>query len=345
MTHSTTRVLFAALASLTLGATSALAQLMPDRMFYGVDRKIPMTVTAEGDPVIKLYDPATQQEVDSAPAIAGGVDLASLFPRLWQEKTDQVYYAQLEVDGVPTGAPVVLTPMVSVDKAMLINPQTGQPAQPGERGRPIFESDIAGMQGRTRQLVYSGLRAYVSKDVVMETSLGDIRFRLRPDVAPNHAFNFRWLTEGGYYTDILFHRVVPDFVVQVGDPTGVGSGGPGYQIDLEKSNLPHDFGVLSMARTNDPDTGGSQVFICLTRERTAMLDGSYTTFGQAISGADTIVALGNTEVQGQKPVNPPVLERAYLVDTAPLGTWTAPVTRPDATAQPATDEPAGDGER
>ena len=136
---------------------------------------------------------------------------------------------------------------------------------------------------------------------------------------------------------------MPSFVVQVGDPTGVGSGGPGYAIDLERSSLLHDFGVLSMARTGEPDTGGSQIFICLTREATAQLDGSYTAFGESIAGADTIAALGDVEVQGQKPVDPPVLERAYLVDSAPITEWKAPVRRPAATPEPA--EETGNAQR
>lgn len=314
----------------------ASAQLVPDRLYYGVDRTMPMTVTADGDDItIKLFNPADSSELADAPAVAGGVDLASLFPTLWTDKRQAVLYAQLVVGGSPTGAPVVLQPMISVDKARIVNPQTMQPVQPGQRGVPLFDSDRARMSGQTRPVTYSGIKAYTLKDAVLETSAGDIRVRLRPDKAPNHAWNFRTLVDGGYYNDIIFHRILPDFVIQVGDPTGTGSGGPGHQIDLEQSDLPHDFGVLSMARTGDPDTGGSQIFICLTRERTAMLDGSYTAFGQTIAGADTIVALGNSELADQRagrPVDPPLLNKAYLVDSAPFGTGPMPVHRPAADA-------------
>jgi peptidyl-prolyl cis-trans isomerase B (cyclophilin B) len=346
MTHTPrAATLLLSLATLAAAASPTLAQLVPDRMYYGVDRKAPMTVSANGDAEIRLFDPATREVVASAPAVDGGVDFASLFPELWTQKSEQVRYAQLFVDDRAVGAPVVLVPMVSVDRAILVNPQTGQPVQRGQRGKPLFDSQIAEMQARPRSVVYSGVRAYVSKDVVLETSMGEIRIRLRPDVAPNHAWNFRTLVEGGYYTDIIFHRVVPSFVVQVGDPTGVGSGGPGHHIDLENSSLLHDFGVLSMARTGEPDTGGSQIFICLTRQATAQLDGSYTTFGESIAGADTIIALGNTPVQGQTPVDPPVLERAYLVDTAPLPAWPAVVKRPEATPAGETGEETGEAQR
>jgi len=338
MTHDNTppcstssrSALFTCIAAVALLASSAIAQLTPDRTFYGVDRKIPMAVNApNGDAVIKLFNPTDESEVASAPAVDGGVDIASLFPMLWTDKGSEVFYAQLFVDETPTGAPVVLSPMISVDKAKIVNPQTLQPVQPGQRGVPKFDSEFFELRGQGPwQYVYSGLRAYTLKDAVLVTSMGDIRIRLRPDKAPNHALNFASLVEGGFYTDIIFHRIMNKFVVQVGDPTGTGSGGPGHQIDLEKSDLPHDFGVISMARTGDPDSGGSQIFICLTRRATAQLDGSYTAFGQAISGADTIAALGSVPVEGQRPIDPPVLKLAYLVDAAPFGTGPNPVTPP-----------------
>ena len=292
-----------------------------------------------GDVEIWLLKNGSDEPVATAAAVAGGVDLASLFPVLWESKDPSVMFAQLFVDGSAVGPAVVLDPMVSVDKAKLLNPSTMSPVSNPRLGKPVFESDRLRMMGQpTRPVVYSGLRAYVEKDVVLTTSLGDIRIRLRPDEAPNSAFNFRSLVDGGFYTDIIFHRIIParagrpGFVIQVGDPTGTGGGGPGYQIDLENSKLPHDFGVLSMARSGDPDSGGSQIFICLSREATQSLDGKYTAFGQAIGGADTIASLGSVEVQGDRPVDPPVLIRAYLVDSAAHGTGPAPVRAPSADA-------------
>lgn len=319
------------------------AQLVPARLYYGIDRTIPMHVEAPGgsDVEIKLLSPVSAEVVASAPAMAGGVDLAGLFPSLWSETDPTVLFAQLYVDREPTGPAVVLDPMVTVDRAKLSDPTTLNPTTDQRRGVPIFDSDRARMTGQSPPpTVYSGLRAYVDKDVMIETSSGLIRVRLRPDEAPNSAYNFRRLVEGGFYTDIIFHRIIPavggrpGFVIQVGDPTGTGRGGPGYHIDLEKSSIPHDFGVLSMARSGDPDSGGSQVFICLSREQTASLDGRYTAFGQAIEGADTIAALGSVQVEGDRPVDPPVLKRAYLVDAAPYGRGPAPVTRPVRAPEP-----------
>src|SRR5262249_45879024 len=129
--------------------------------------------------------------------------------------------------------------------------------------------------------------------VVLETSLGGVEFRMRPDEAPNTVWNFLALCRGGFYTDVQFHRVKAisphngaPFVVQSGDPIfghasqGVGWGGPGYLVNLEQSHLAHDFGVLSMARLEDqPNSAGSQFFICLSREGTVQLDGRFAAFG------------------------------------------------------------------
>ncbi|HHN78131.1 MAG TPA: peptidylprolyl isomerase [Phycisphaerales bacterium] len=343
MTHTRLPSITLCLSLLMLWATAARAQLVPDRLYYGVDRPIPMTVHADSDDVeIRLFEFGNPEPVARAAAARGGVDLAALLPMLWTQKEPRVLYAQLYDGGTPVGPPVVLDPMVTVDKATIRDPSTMSPIKDERRGVPIFDVDLRKVTNQpARPVVFSGIRAYVDKDVVFETSMGDIRFRLRPDQAPNSSYNFRQLVEGGFYTDIIFHRIIPPragkpgFVIQVGDPTGTGSGGPGYQIDLENSKLPHDFGVLSMARSGgDPDSNGSQVFVCLSREATKALDGRYTAFGQAIAGADTIMALGTVEVQGQRPVDPPVLKRAYLVDAAPIGTWTEPVKAPPAEATP-----------
>ncbi|MBI1191059.1 MAG: hypothetical protein GC200_10315 [Tepidisphaera sp.] len=182
--------------------------------------------------------------------------------------------------------------------------------------------------------VYSGIAAYVDQHVVFETSMGDIEFRLRPDAAPNTVRSFLGLVQGGFYDDIIFHRVVArspaglPFVIQVGDPTGTGSGGPGWSSDFELSSLPHDFGVLSMARDEEPNTNGSQVFVCLSREGTARLDGKYVSFGEAVRGADVILAIGAVPVNGDRPLDPPVLKHVKLVEAPPFGTGPQPVKRP-----------------
>ena len=107
--------------------------------------------------------------------------------------------------------------------------------------------------------------------------------------APNTVANFVKLAEKGYYNGLNFHRVIPDFVIQGGCPTGTGSGGPGYKIKCETSggNQYHDRGVLSMAHAGK-DTGGSQFFVCHSRNNTSHLDGVHTCFGKVVDGLDVI---------------------------------------------------------
>lgn len=107
--------------------------------------------------------------------------------------------------------------------------------------------------------------------------------------APNTVDNFLKLAEKGYYNGLNFHRVIPDFVIQGGCPNGTGTGGPGYKIKCETSggNQYHDRGVLSMAHAGK-DTGGSQFFICHSRNNTAHLDGVHTCFGKVVDGLDVI---------------------------------------------------------
>lgn len=297
-------------------ASGAAAQLTPDRTYYGINREMPMTVKAPegapGEAEVQLLTPQTAEVVEKAAVKAGALNLAEKFPMLWTTAQPRLLYAQLFVGGKKVGPAVVLQPMVSPNYAPRVN----------QVGEPMFPN------AETRQNVYSGIRAYVDKNVVLDTSKGEIEVSLRPDMAPNTVWNFRDLVAGGFYTGITFHRIVPNFVEQVGDPNGTGMGGPGYYIDLEQSTLPHDFGVLSMARTGDPNTNGSQVFLCLSRTGTAPLDGKYTSFGQTIRGAEVVKSIAAVPLQGEKPVDPPMIKSARLVDAAPYGDGPKPQKDP-----------------
>jgi peptidyl-prolyl cis-trans isomerase B (cyclophilin B) len=211
-------------------------------------------------------------------------------------------------------------------------------AAEAERQRVIAEAQAAKDAEKRGPIdrLFSGLRMYSERDVVLRTSKGDIRVCLRPDEAPNTAWNFIELARGGFYRDIAFHRIVPltssgqPFVIQAGDPTATGDGGPGFWLPLEDSHLPHDFGVISMARSDDPDSNGSQFFFCLSREGTARLDGQYCSFGYAVEGANVIKAIAESEladVKTGRPVNPPVIRDAELVAAPPR---TPGRGRPDA---------------
>jgi peptidylprolyl isomerase/peptidyl-prolyl cis-trans isomerase B (cyclophilin B) len=115
---------------------------------------------------------------------------------------------------------------------------------------------------------------------------GVIKLELYPDVAPNHCASMVDLIKKGYYDGLSFHRVVPGFVVQGGCPQGNGSGGPGYKLKAEFNDRPHLTGTLAMARTPDPDSAGSQFYICLAPQ--PGLDREYTVFGQTIEGMEFV---------------------------------------------------------
>jgi peptidyl-prolyl cis-trans isomerase B (cyclophilin B) len=115
---------------------------------------------------------------------------------------------------------------------------------------------------------------------------GEIRLEFYPEDAPKTVENFVTLAKKGFYNGLNFHRVVPDFVVQGGCPKGTGAGGPGYQIKAEFNKQKHVRGTLAMARSQDPDSAGSQFYICYGP--TPHLDGQYTVFGRVVSGMEHV---------------------------------------------------------
>ncbi len=127
------------------------------------------------------------------------------------------------------------------------------------------------------------------KTAEIQTAKGNMKIEFYEDDAPNTVKNFITLSEKGYYDGLTFHRVIPNFVIQGGCPQGTGVGGPGYNIDceLDGENQYHDRGVLSMAHAGR-NTGGSQFFICHSRENTAHLDGNHTCFAKVVEGLAVI---------------------------------------------------------
>ena len=160
---------------------------------------------------------------------------------------------------------------------------------------------------------------------VIKTSEGDMVVQFWTDAAPKTIENFKKLAGQGFYDGTIFHRIVKEFMIQGGDPNSkdpakensYGQGGPGYQIKAEFNDHPHDRGVLSMARSSDPDSAGSQFFICLAPVH--RLDHQYTTFGKLIKGEDVLEKIGNTPVernaQGEpsKPTKRVVIESIKIV--------------------------------
>ena len=154
--------------------------------------------------------------------------------------------------------------------------------------------------------------------VTIEMEDGSVmKAELYPQIAPNTVNNFISLIQKGYYDGVIFHRVIPGFMIQGGDPQGTGTGGPGYCIPGEFSHngfsndLKHSKGVLSMARTMVPDSAGSQFFIM--HETSPHLDGDYAAFGQVIEGLDVIDAIANTDRDwNDKPLSEQKMKRVTV---------------------------------
>ncbi|MEW6073300.1 MAG: peptidylprolyl isomerase [Planctomycetota bacterium] len=148
------------------------------------------------------------------------------------------------------------------------------------------------------------------KDVVavMETTAGTMRFEFFASKAPRHVKNFVDLAEDGFYDGTIFHRVISGFMIQGGCPKGDGTGGPRHTVKAEFNDVHHARGVLSMARAADPDSAGSQFFIC--HGEAGFLDGQYTAFGRLTEGEDTLDRIARAAVmpgaggERSRPVSP-----------------------------------------
>jgi len=156
---------------------------------------------------------------------------------------------------------------------------SAQVTMPAPKTITVTEKEIKKMSGTT---------------AIIETKFGNITLKFFPDVAPGHVKNFLDLAKKGTYDHTVFHRVIPGFMIQGGDPTSkdaakrraYGTGGPGYTIKAEFNKHPHKRGTLSMARSQSPDSAGSQFFICV--KDSSFLDGQYTVFGEVESGIEVV---------------------------------------------------------
>ena len=148
----------------------------------------------------------------------------------------------------------------------------------------------------------------------IKTAKGDIVIQLYAKSAPLTVNNFVFLAQDGFYDGVTFHRVIPGFMAQTGDPTGTGTGGPGYTIKAEFNATPHVDGVLSMARTSDPNSAGSQFFICLGTQ--SFLDRQYTAFGRT-ADADSLAVvkkIGTTKTdRSDKPLEAATIQSASVL--------------------------------
>ncbi len=156
-------------------------------------------------------------------------------------------------------------------------------------------------------------------EAVIETPHGTIEIRFFPDKAPGHVKNFKDLAAKGFYDGTTFHRVIPGFMIQGGDPNSRdedksrhGTGGPGYTIPAEFNDVPHKRGILSMARAQDPDSAGSQFFIVV--QDSPFLDGQYTVFGEVVSGMEVADKIVNEPRDGRDNPNQRMEMKVRLLD-------------------------------
>jgi cyclophilin family peptidyl-prolyl cis-trans isomerase len=145
----------------------------------------------------------------------------------------------------------------------------------------------------------------------LHTTEGAIELELHPDAAPKTVENFEKLARDGFYEGVIFHRVIPDFMIQGGDPTGTGTGGPGYEFEDEINKHRVERGALAMANAG-PNTNGSQFFI-VTTEAAPWLDGKHTVFGRVTSGMDVVDRISEAERDANdRPIQPVSIERVEL---------------------------------
>lgn len=300
------------------------AGLAPVRLYYQVNQPMSIRIEASDSAALELVvlDRANTETARAKIEGANGeIDLAKVFADIFSIR--EVRYVQLMEDGEAKGAALVLQPLVTRPTPVL---------QYSTRGNTKVLQVVSWEEPGADEKVMSGFRVYLEPLVVLHTTEGDIVLIMRPDEAPNTSWNFIDLVENGFFTHIPFHRVVAlagngePFVIQAGDPSGTGAGGCAYNIDLEPTKLPHDLGVISMARQGyDVNSASSQFFICLSRAGTQFLDGQYTSFGQTVKGIDVIQAIAATPVdRNDRPTTMRYIETAELIGAAPRVPGTAP---------------------
>jgi len=185
--------------------------------------------------------------------------------------------------------------------------ETAQPATPAE-SKPAATAEPVDPKAPYKNVKFAEGE---KPRVTMETSMGKIVLELWPDVAPKHCQSFVHLINEGFYDSLTFHRIIPGFVIQGGCPLGTGTGGPGYNVPAEFSNKPHEDGILSMARATEPNSAGSQFFICLGR--LTSLDNKYTVFGKVVEGLEVVHEIAKVQTAaGDRPVKPVYMTKVTM---------------------------------
>ncbi len=196
----------------------------------------------------------------------------------------------------------------------------GEKAEPA-KAEPEKAEPAKGVSKVDKALLEKPIEDLTAQDMskmiaVIETNHGTIKFKFFPDDAPGHCRNFIKLARKGFYDGLIFHRVIKGFMIQGGCPNGTGTGGPGWNIKAEFNDNPHLKGTVSMARSRDPNSAGSQFFICLAPQPS--LDHNYTVFGQVAEGQDVVDKIGGLPTTGprarpaDKPLKDAVMQKVYI---------------------------------
>jgi peptidyl-prolyl cis-trans isomerase B (cyclophilin B) len=304
--------------------------LVPQKMWYAPQQAVSVTVASKQDVTLEMTDFSGKlmKSKSSTDAKAGAtVDLLEMFPALEEEGTFVVY-------ALPRGTPLAS----GVPKDFL--------------GVPLV------IELRMQDDRLAVRRVAPLQYAVMRTDAGPMTVVFYYDAAPHTVDSFLALASEGYYDGLVFHRVVPGFVIQGGDPMGTGMGGPGYHVEAEFNGKPHTEGVLSMARSGDPNedpsmgiwprsqyanSAGSQFFICLDYKQTAALDRHYTAFAKVVQGMEAVRKIENSPIadpQRGTPKEPTTIQKVevfgvtaadnpYQLLSAPAAPAAAsPATRP-----------------
>ena len=294
-------------AILTTILLAAATALTPAKLWFAPDQPLTVNVkTGGGEAVLVLTDFGGKvREAKGSADVAGdkAVNVKDIFPDVEQPGTYLLYLVKKGTEKDLAGPPAefIGTPLVIGVR---------QDTRPGAPAGP--------MVARVEPLRYA----------LMNTAAGPITMAFYYDVAPNTAENFLKLSQEGFYDGLTFHRIVPGFVIQGGDPRGDGTGSPGYNITAEFNLRPHKEGVLSMARSGDPNersgamprpefanSASSQFFICLDYTGTRQLDGKYTAFGEVTDGMEAVKKIAAADMadptQG-KPRERQVIEKVEV---------------------------------
>lgn len=257
--------LIATLVALCLSAPAFAADpvLSPVKTWFSPQQAVEVKVAAEGDVKLMATDflgAPVDAKGDVNVSGAKTVDLKTIFPTMQSSGTYLLY---------------------AVPKDKEVTQFVGTPLVVSVRGDRRIGAPDGPMVTKVEPLKYA----------VMTTSKGPMTMAFYYDVAPHTVHNFLTLSAEGYYNGLNFHRIVPGFVIQGGDPRGDGTGGPGYQVNAEFNERRHEAGVLSMARSQDPNSAGSQFFVCLDYNQTRALDRKYTAFGKVVAGMEAVNAI------------------------------------------------------